>query len=126
MQVELARWSNLPPEEIGIAVISKEVAETVLLSIWKVEVSGKNGERLVVIQIIAVKQDGTRIPLVERQNERYMLLPPSQPKLTPEERLDMFSRIVEPTLQRELKHKGAVNAESSYSAELIGYVEVVA
>ena len=126
VQVELARWSNLPPEEIGIAVISKEVAETVLLSIWKVEVSGKNGERLVVIQIIAVKQDGTRIPLVERQNERYMLLPPSQPKLTPEERLDMFSRIVEPTLQRELKHKGAVNAESSYSAELIGYVEVVA
>jgi len=33
---------------------------------------------------------------------------------------------VEPTLQRELKHKGAANGDGSYSAELIGYVEIVA
>jgi hypothetical protein len=33
--------------------------------------------------------------------------------------------MVEPTLQRELKHKRAANGDRSYSAELIGYVEIV-
>ena len=28
-------------------------------------------------------------------------------------------------LQRELKHKGAANGDGSYSAELIGYVEII-
>jgi acetoin utilization deacetylase AcuC-like enzyme len=31
---------------------------------------------------------------------------------------------LEPTLQRELKHKGTANGDGSYSAELIGYVEI--
>lgn len=48
------------------------------------------------------------------------------PKFSPEQRLELFSRAVEPTLQRELKHKGAANGDGSYSAELIGYVEIVA
>jgi hypothetical protein len=43
----------------------------------------------------------------------------------PEQRIELFTRAVEPTLQRELKHKGAANGDGSYSAELIGYVEIV-
>ncbi len=39
--------------------------------------------------------------------------------------LDLFSRAVEPTLQRELKHKGAADGDGSYSAELIGYIEIL-
>ncbi|MBK5932406.1 hypothetical protein CCR78_00095 [Rhodovulum imhoffii] len=31
---------------------------------------------------------------------------------------------LEPTLQRELKHKGAAGGDGSYSAELICYVEL--
>ena len=38
---------------------------------------------------------------------------------------ELFEQVVEPTLQRELKHKGAANGDGSYSAELIGYVEIV-
>ena len=34
------------------------------------------------------------------------------------------SRVVEPNLQRERKHKGAADGGGSYSAELIGYVEI--
>ena len=37
----------------------------------------------------------------------------------------MFSRIVEPTLLRELKHKGVTNGDGSYLAELIGYIELL-
>jgi hypothetical protein len=41
------------------------------------------------------------------------------------QRTELFSTAVEATLQRELKHKGAANGDGSYSAELIGYVEIV-
>lgn len=78
-----------------------------------------------VVQPIAVKQDGTRVPAVERQCERYLQSPITTPKFTPDQRLGLFSRNVEPTLQRELKHKGAANGDGSYSAELIGYAEIL-
>jgi hypothetical protein len=44
--------------------------------------------------------------------------------LSAEKRIELFSQHVEPTLQRELKHKGAAAGEGSYSAELIGYIEL--
>jgi superfamily II DNA or RNA helicase len=123
MQEELDRWRSVPPEEIGIAVAG-DVAEPVLLSFWMVEASAGKGERRVVVQAIAVKQDCTRLPAVERQCERYLQAPTSSPTFSPEQRLELFSEIVEPTLQRELKHKGTANGDGSYFAELIGYVEV--
>ena len=120
---ELGRWQGLAPEEIGIAV-SGDMDEPVLLSLWMVETSAGNGERRVVVQPIAVKQDGTRIPAVERQCEKYLQAPAGTPVFQPEQRSDLFVHAVEPSLQRELKHKGAVNGDGSYSAELIGYVEI--
>ena len=123
VQEELGRWRSVPPEEIGVAV-KGDLADPVLLSLWLVEASGKNGERRVVVQSIAVKQDGSRVPSVERQSERYMQSSPSNPAFSPEQRIELFSTAVEPTLQRELKHKGAANGDGSYSAELIGYVEI--
>ncbi|MCW5257554.1 DEAD/DEAH box helicase [Verminephrobacter aporrectodeae subsp. tuberculatae] len=125
VQEELGRWRSLPAEEVGIAV-SGDVAEPVLLSLWMVEAFGKNGARLAVVQPIAIQQDGTRVPAVERQCERYMQAPAATPSLSPDQRLDLFARTVEPMLQRELQHRGAANGAGSYSAELIGYVEIVA
>jgi superfamily II DNA or RNA helicase len=123
VQEELDRWRSVPPEEVGIAVAS-DLEEPVLLSLWVVEVSADKGERRVVVQPIAVKQDGTRVPAVERQCERYFRAPTASPRFKPEQRLELFGRVVEPTLQRELKHKGAVNDGGSYSTNLIGYVEI--
>ncbi len=124
VQEELGRWRSVPPEEIGIAV-SADVDAPVLLSLWMVEASTGNGERRVVVQPIAVKLDGTRVPAVERQCDRYLHAPTATPRFVPEQRLELFSRVIEPTLQRDLKHKGAANGDGSYSAELIGYVEIV-
>ena len=75
---------------------------------------------------LAVKQDGTRVPAVERLGEKYLQAPPATPMFRPEQRSDLFTHAVEPTLQRELKHKGAANSDGSYSTELIGFVEIVA
>jgi len=124
IQEELARWRSMPPEDIGIAVTG-DVDAPVLLSLWMVEASTGNGERRVLVQPIAVKQEGARIPAVERLAEHYLQAPTTSPRFAPEERLDIFARAVEPTLQRELKHKGAANGDGSFSAELIGYVEIL-
>lgn len=124
VQEELGRWRSLLPEEVGIAV-GGDLGETVLLSLWMVEASTSNGERRVVLQPIAVKKDGTRVPAVERQCERYLSAPAAMPQFSADDRLELFNNAVEPTLQRELKHKGAANGDGSYSAELVGYVEVV-
>lgn len=124
VQEELGRWRIAPPEDLGIAVAA-DVDDPVLLSFWMVEASGKNGERRVVVQPIAVKQDGARVPAVERQCERYLQAPTAMPRFTPDQRINLFSQAVEPTLQRELKHKGAANGDGSYSAELIGYAEIL-
>lgn len=124
VQDELGRWRSVPPEEVGIAV-SGDVDEPVLLSLWMVEASAGKGERRVVVQPIAVKQDGTRVPAVERLSEKFLQASPATPMFRPEQRSELFTHVVEPTLQRELKHKGAANGDGSYSAELIGYVEII-
>ena len=62
VQEELGRWRIVPPEYLGIA-IAADVDNQVLLSFWMVETSGENGERRVVVQPIAVKQDATWVSL---------------------------------------------------------------
>jgi hypothetical protein len=122
MQDELGRWRSLPPEEIGISV-QRGDNTPVLVSFWLVESSTGIGERRVTVQIIAVRPDGTRVPAAERQAAQYFSASPALPTFTSEQRYQTFQNAVEPTLQRELKHKGAANGDGSYSATLIGYVE---
>jgi SNF2 family DNA or RNA helicase len=125
VQQELGRWRRLPPEDLGIAVTG-DLDSTVLLSLWMVETSAGKGERRVLIQPIAVTPDGTRVPAVERQCDAWLhATAASAPLFQPDERVDLFTHTVEPTLQRELRHKGAANGDGSYAAELIGYVEIV-
>lgn len=123
VQEELGRWRSVPPEEVGIAVLG-DVDSPVLLSLWLVEASAPNGERRVVVQPIAINQGGTRVPAIERQCEQYLQAPATAPTFNLDQRLELFAKIVEPTLQRELRHKGAANGDGSYSVELIGYVEI--
>lgn len=121
---ELTRWRNIAPEEVGIAV-SGDVAEPVLLTLWIVESSAGRGERRVVVQPIAVKQNGVRVPAIEHLCEKYLSLPTVAPIFEPEQRMAIFAEFVEPTLQREMRHKGAANGDGSYSAEMIGYAEII-
>jgi hypothetical protein len=124
VQEELARWRNLSPEEIGVAVIADTDAP-VLLSLWMVEAATGKGERRAIVQPIAVKLDGMRVPAVERQVDLYLHASTTTPRLSATQRLEVFRRAVEPTLQRELRHKGAVSGNGGYRAELIGYVEIL-
>jgi len=123
VQEELGRWRSLSPDELGISVAGEQ-GDTILLSLWMVETSTSKGERHVFIQPVAVKRDGTRVPSVERTADGSFHKSPANPRISTEDRLMIFAKIVEPTLQRELKHKGAASGDGGYSAELIGYIEL--
>ncbi|MGM1041454.1 SNF2-related protein [Stenotrophomonas sepilia] len=123
VQDELERWRGMSPEDVGISV-SSDVDEPIVLSLWMVEASAGNGERRVVLQPIAVRQDGTRAPSVERLCEKYLQAQPAAPVFEPQQRLDLFAGVVEPILQRELRSKGAASDDGSYSVKLIGYIEI--
>ncbi|MEO7465537.1 MAG: SNF2-related protein [Sphingobium limneticum] len=125
MQAALVRWAKLSPEEIGLSVTSSEVDKPSILSLWKVTSSTASGERRVIVQPIAVGTDGTRIPAIERQFARYWQASPALRPLSVEQRIKLFATAVEPTLQRELRHKGTVNSDGSYAAELVGYIEII-
>jgi len=122
VQEELGRWRSVPPEELGVSLDGSEFGQGVL-SVWMVEASNSAGERKTTIQPIAVNLDGQRLPAAERQVEAVLRAKTLPPIMSIEQRLELFHRHVEPTLQRELKHKGAASGDGSYSAELIGYVE---
>jgi SNF2 family DNA or RNA helicase len=123
MTAELARWRSLPPEYLGVA-IRADFDEPVLLTCWHIESKAQHGERRISIQTIAVKADGTRVPAAEKQVEQYFNLPPSHSVFSSEQRMQLFADAVEPSLQRELKHKGAADGDGSYAAELVAYLEL--
>lgn len=124
VQEEFGRWRSVAPENLGAAA-QGDGSGIALLSLWLVEMSAGNGERRIAVQPIAVNKDGIRIPVVERQAEYFLRAESTHPKLSQDERISLFAEAVEPTLQRDLKHKGGTSGDGSYSAELIGYVEIV-
>ena len=122
VQEECSRWRRLPPEELGVSLDGAGFGQGAL-SIWMVEASNSSGERKTTIQIIAVNLDGLRVPAAERQIDTLLRSKTVRPIMNAEQRLDLFRRHIEPTLQRELKLKGDASGDGSYSAELIGYIE---
>jgi SNF2 family DNA or RNA helicase len=124
VQQELERWRSIPPEQLGVA-LDGNGSGPALLTLWKVEATNSAGEKRTTIQPIAIKLDGTRVPALERQVEIAMKAPPVKPMLDTAQRLELFVGTVEPSLQRELKHKGAADGDGSYSADLIGYAEIL-
>jgi hypothetical protein len=98
----------------------------VVLSLWKVDTSTEKGERRTVVQAIAVKEDGMRVPSIEKQFENYWQAPPRNPIFLPQQRAALSAESIEPSLQRELRHRGAIINDRSYAAELIGYLEIAA
>ncbi|WP_171230680.1 DEAD/DEAH box helicase [Ruegeria sp. HKCCA4008] len=124
VQEELESWRSLSPENLGVA-LNGNGAGPAVLSMWLVEATNSQGEKRLTIQPIAISLDGTRVPAIERQLEKFLRYSPGSPALSVDQRLELFTQVVEPSLQRELIHKGAASGDGSYSAELIGYVELV-
>jgi hypothetical protein len=61
---------------------------------------------------------------MERLPERMLDRPPADGFLDLAERRRFLAEFAEPALQRELQHRGLLAAGGSFSAELLGWLEV--
>jgi hypothetical protein len=73
---------------------------------------------------LVLREDGARPPALERGSERYFGLKPVMSRMTAAQRVGVLHRLVEPTLQRELRHRGVIADEGSYTAELVTWMEL--
>ena len=124
VQEELRRWRSIAPEELG-AALHGDGTEAAILSLWLVETGSSTGEKRTLVQPIAINLKGARLPALERQVINLMRGQPAQPFLQADERIRLFHQAVEPSLQRELRQKWTASDEGSYSAELVGYLEIL-
>lgn len=125
VEAEMAKWRDIDAAEIGTCV-ARGRASIVLLAMWLIEASNVKNERKLSIQSIAVDtQTGIRIPSAERQIDEMFRSSEGTPALTPSTRSDLFHQLLEPALERELKMKGVLSEAGSFSADLIGLVELV-
>ena len=118
----LGRARAIPPEELGTSVKMDDTTKGIA-SWWLVEAVTQKGERRSFVLPLVLREDGTRVPQAERNSDRFFSLPPVAGTMAPESRLDMLHRTIEPTLQRELRHRGVITDEGSYTTELLTWIE---
>lgn len=123
INAEIERWQNLNADKIGVSVQSKD-GNASILTLWKVDSSTAKGERKSIIQAIAITIDGIRIPSIECKASQQFNLTGCKSIINIKNRLDIFNNFIEPSLLRELKHKGIADEHSMFSSELIGYIEI--
>jgi superfamily II DNA or RNA helicase len=119
----LARSRSIPPEQMGCSAQTEDHREAIV-SWWLVEAASNTGEKSKFVLPIALSVDGKRVPQLERSSERLFALPPMASAFSPEKRLEILHHQIEPTVQRELRHRGVARDEGSFSAEMIGWLEM--
>ncbi len=119
----LQKWRNAPPELAGVAV-KMNLDKKAVLTLWSIQAFGKTSDSGAYVIPIAVDSDGKRIPTVEKQYQSCFSTSSSQPVFIEEERLRLMAEFIEPTLQRELRHRGIATPEKGYSADLICWIEM--
>jgi hypothetical protein len=74
---------------------------------------------------LGVGLDGARSVTLERSGEAVLAGAAVTPLLAPAQRRTLLAQHIEPMLRRELLHRGIISEEKGYSADLIGWVEVL-
>ena len=119
----LHRWAEISPHEVGVAVEGNGEGQGVL-SWWRVESRGAEGEQRTRLQPLAVSCNGARLPEFERLGEALLRRRPVAPFIELNERLQILKEYLEPMLYREIRQSGFVNSDDGFSARLVGWVEV--
>jgi hypothetical protein len=98
---------------------------TGVASWWLVEATSQRGERRSFVLPLVLREDGTRVPQAERNSDRLFSLPPTKSNSSRAERHEMLHRMIEPTLQRELRHRMVITDEGLFSAELLTWIQLL-
>ena len=116
----LARWTQLPPEQLGLSVKGEEPG---VVSWWKVDLQGLQNETRSVLSVLACRPDGQRMPAWERQGLRWMDQPSLPTTFSSAERLSYLDQL-QPMLHRDLEHRGLLDNVQGFSSRLMGWVEI--
>jgi hypothetical protein len=119
----LGRARAIAPEDLGAAVRGDD-GVTGVASWWLVDAVTQKGDRRSFVLPLVLREDGTRVPQAERNIDRFFALAPSPSGMSPAQRLEMLRLKIEPTLQRELRHRAVITDEGSFTAELITWLEI--
>jgi len=121
VQEELARCRSIEPERLGLSA-NLGLEKKAFLSIWQIEATSGRADRQTSVHVIAVQEDGLRLPNIERKLDEIVRLPVAPSDSSLMDRMQTFEGLLEPALRRELNHKGGVG--ESYSTKLIAYAEL--
>ena len=118
----LRHWQSLEPEMLGVAVDGDDGPAA--LSWWLVHSMDEDGQQHTFVRPLAINADGARVPKLEREGPELLRRPPNGTCFSPKQRLELLHDVLEPMLQRELRHRGLVPEGGSFQAKLIGWAEV--
>lgn len=122
----IQRWRTETPEGLGVCVAGTGRCNSRgILSVWLVQNFGTGGKYASHVVPIAVDERGHRIPQIEKQYPEVFGYSPRAAGFELGERTRLMREAIEPTLQRELKHRGLANSTSGHSADLIAWVEIL-
>ena len=124
IQQQLRLAQDIPPEDIGL-VVNGELGELTVLTMWFVQIGEGSQRTTVAVEVLALKPDGTRMPSVERQCEALFSAPAANPVWSTHDRQTFLREVIEPSLQRDLHYRGLIGTNGSYTAKLIGWIEVL-
>lgn len=120
---QLMRWRATAPEYLGASVRCDD-CEPAIVCWWLVEATASGGERKTQLLTLASSLKGGRIAVMERFPERLFDGASSKSPFSEAERRRLFLEVAETALQRELQHRGVLGGESSFSADMIAWLEV--
>lgn len=114
---------NLGNRAISIKV--PNISQAGLLTIWKINTHSKDGQSKYSIVPIGITADGERAPWIERlHGETKSFLPPANEQVYWKEIALSNKEHLSSLLSRELRYKGLITDEMTYSAELLGLVGI--
>lgn len=120
----MTRWRKTGPNDIG-AVVKLDLGHDVVLTMWLVQAYGTGTDAGTYVIPLAVDYDGKRVPTVEKRYAECFHGTPSKSCLDFETRRRILHDFVDPTLQRELGHRGIAGRTTGYSAEMIAWIEII-
>jgi superfamily II DNA or RNA helicase len=118
-----ARWRRTSPEGLG-TVADMRLGQDAILTVWLVQAFGKGTNSGTHIIPLALDLEGKRIPTIEKRFREYFHGKASISRLETSERQEILRDFVNPTLQRELAHRGIAARDKGYSTEMLAWVEV--
>lgn len=123
MDALLMRWRSTPAEQAGAAV-KVGLARKTVLTLWLVQTYGRGSDAGAHLVPIAVDAEGKRAPALEKQYQSCFMAQPGPVQFSAVERQRLLTDAIEPTLQRELGHRGIAAMDKGFATELVGWVEV--